>query len=921
MTKNMFGNLFKPKIEHQDPEVRLAAVKSLTGSNNASSLSRIVLNDVDSRVREQALIQLQQQFSDSDKLDSATAAKLFVLADDSLFKQKLIVQMTDNSDCDEVISNSNDDGILVLFASNSPLTAVRKSATEKISNLDFLRQLQTQNTDKNVLKIVRQKIHTIKAKQKQKQIAEDNLTQICEALERLARIDYDNLTVNRVHLLETRWQEIEDQYKPEFEQRHQQAVQACQQKISAAKEQAALEEYQLAQNQLCQSLCDDLQEQIETLDKGALKLWHSKIDELNQQWQHTCKNFSPDTETNERFHGLNAAAQRLTDTIQTYTEIDKNFTEADSAQQYENLNLFEQKYYTLTKELNWPFSINEPKLHDQIRRHHAEIKSQFKSEQKKLYEKRHEIDKKVTILKSHIRQKNLIKANRLFNYIQNLLSEFPMSLQDQEQAKLTLVSQSLNELRGLNKFVTAPKKESLCEQMEALIQVQIEPEELMLQIKAIQDKWKSLATSDAQADDILWDRFKLAADKAYEPCELYLKELEKSKHSNLESRKKLMDQVESELAQIDWQHVDWKQIQTEYSQNWKKWNAFTPVFFSENKHLQQQFESVMNKIKAKLNDEKNENHAIYDQLIERAVNLAENLDEENIDEGIEQIKRLQVSWKNVGITHFNKSRKQWNKFRKLCDQVFEFKRNKHKALLVEQDQQAASAYKIIDQIKVLKNIEDQNLPASQSDYQNLKDEFEQLDLPENRQEKILKRFKQVCDQYESHLAGLPERSRISSHVQFRRAAQLCCELEFIAMADKNMDKFNTLKAEFETVENIQEKIYTKLLERVNQAEIVIKGEKDYSDQQLEHNEQLLAELAIKLEVLFDLESPDHAKQQRMNYQLQQLQAGLKSALSHQEKLEQLFEYETQWYGVGAINSDRRKELQSRLQVVIKQAET
>ena len=917
----MFGSLFKPKIEHQDPEVRLSAVKSLTG-NNVPILSNIALNDDDSRVRVQALTQLQEQFSDQHTLDSKNAAKLFALASDCSFKRKLVPHITENSDGEGLINQLTDEESLVLFALNSSLPSARKSATEKIFNVESLRQLQNQSSDKNVLKITRQKIQKIKTEEKQKQTAYDNLTQICEALERLARIDHDNLTVNRVHLLETRWQEIEDQYKPDFQQRYQQAVQACQQKITAAKEQAALEEYQLAQNQLCQSLCDDLQELIETVDVNAIESWTDKTEELIQQWQQTCKNFSPDNKTNERFHSLKAAVERITDTIGTYCELEKNFAEADTAQQYENLNLFEQKYYALTKELSWSFSISEPKLHEQLRQQHAQIKSQLKAEQKKQREKRHEIDRKVTILKSHIRQKNLIKANRLFNYIQNLLSEFPVSLQDQEQVKLALVTQSLNELRGLNKFVTAPKKESLCEQMEALTNVQVEPEELMQQIKAIQDKWKSLATSDAEADDILWDRFKLAADKAYEPCEAYLKELEKSKHANLESRKELLKQVDSQVTQIDWQHVDWKQIQTEYNQNWKKWNALTPVFFSENKPVQQQFESVMNQIKAKLNDEKNENHAIYDQLIERAVGLAEGLDEENIDDGIEQIKRLQASWKNVGITHFNKSRKQWNKFRRLCDQVFEFKRNKHKAMLAEQDQQAGSAYQIIDKIKALRSIEDQNLAASQSDYQAYKQEFEQIqDLPENRQEKILKYFKQVCDQYESHLASLPERSRISNHAQARKSAQLCCDAEFLSITDKNVEKFNTLKAEFEKIENIPEKIHTELLQRINQAETVIKGEKDYSEQELTQNEQLLAELAIKLEVLFDLESPDHAKQARMNYQLQQLQLGLKPTISKQEKLEQLFQYETQWFAIGAVSPDIRKELELRLQAVIKQAET
>ncbi len=918
----MFGSFFKPKIEHNDPQVRLSALSDLSCDNDTKILSHIALDDEDSRVRTQALKLLEQGFSAQHELDSMTAARLFPLSTDSLFKQKLISRITESSQSDKLISDLDEDELLVLFASDSPLPQARKTAAEKISNIDCLRQLQTQSSDKNVLKIVRHKIQQFKSEQKQKQAAHDNLVQICEALERLAKTDYGSLTANRVHVLETRWQETEDQYKFDFEQRYQQALQACRQVIAAAKEQAALHEYQLAQNQLCQSLCDSLQEQLQLLDSGSLNLWSGKVGQIDHQWQQTCQNFSPDTQINERFHNLSAAIEKLDATIQAYTEIQQIESQADPSQAYETLNAVEQKYFSLSKTLNWPFTVKQPKLYEEIRQRHAELKSKLKAEQKKHRDKRLEIDKKVTILKSHIRQKNLIKANRLFNYIQNLLNEFPVSLQDKEQQKLTTVTQSLNELRGLNKFVTAPKKESLCEQMEALINAQIKPEDLMQQIKLIQDKWRSLATSDAQADDILWDRFKQAADKAYEPCEAYLKQLEQYKHANLQSRKDLAAQVESELAQMDWQHVDWKEIQTQYSQNWKKWNALTPVFFSENKPVQQWFESLMDQIKTKLNAEKNENHAIYDQLIERAITVIESLEEDNVDDGIEQIKRLQASWKNVGITHFNKSKKQWNKFRKLCDQCFEFKRNKHKALLTEQNQQANSAYKIIDQIKALKSLEDEHLPASQADYQVFKQEFEQIqDLPENRQESIDKRFKQVCDEYESHLAGLPERNRISHHAQVRRAAQLCSEAESIALTEKDLEQFNSLKAELEKMENIPEKMQAKLTERISYAQTVVEGEGTYSDTQLDQNQQILEQLAIKLEVLLDLDSPDYAKAERMNYQLQQLQAGLKPPATKPEKLEQLLDYESRWYSVGGVEPQARKRLDKRLHAAIKQAET
>jgi len=918
----MFANLFKPKIEHPDPQVRMAAVKALSGPDGLAILCEVAVKDEDESIRQQALSQLQTGSTDNLKFDSAAAANLFKISTDSAFKQKLIPLLTESAHCLELIDTLEDEELLISFSLSSTHPVIRKSATEKISGLDTLKQLQQQCSDKNVLQVVRQKIQLIKFQQKQKQQALDSLTQICEALERLAKSDFESHTTSRVHLLQNHWQEIDDQYKTDFTDRYQQALQVSLQKINVAKQQAALEEFNMAQNQLCRSICDTFEGDIKEVGINSKSSWKAKVENISGQWRDVCKDFSPDRQTSERFYNLSSAAENISTVICALEEIEIKSEQQDALDAFESLSSTEQSYFNLTKQLSWSAKVKQPQLYSDLKQHHSSLKTKLKTEQKKNREKRQEIEKKVVILKSHIRQKNLIKANRLYNYIHNLLAEFPASLKDAEEQKLDVVTQSLNELRGLNKFVTAPKKESLCEQMEALIDNQQEPEKLMQHIKLIQDKWKSLATSDAQADDILWERFKLAADKAYEPCMVYLKEVEALKHSNIELRKKLSEQVESKLANTDWEHVDWKKIQSDYNQDWKSWNALAPVFFSENKPVQQHFESLMNQIKDKLGNEKNENHQLYDQLIERAQTLVDGLHDENIDEGIEQVKRLQSSWKNIGITHFNKSNKQWKKFRKLCDQVFEFQRTKHKTLLAQADLQASSAFKIIDQIKALKNLPDEQLPASQSQYQNLKQQFEEdVDLPENRQEKIEQRFKQVCEDYESYLSALPARARLSNHHQLRKAAKLCVEAEILALDGTRDNNLDAVKAEFESIDSVPEKSLVELQKRIDQAHAVLINEIPYDSAQLSDNESLLNQLAIELEVIFDLESPESAKPQRMSYQLEQLQAGIKPSTDKQTKLDQLTATEIKWYNTGAVNSDVRRQLEARLQAVIKQAET
>jgi hypothetical protein len=86
------------------------------------------------------------------------------------------------------------------------------------------------------------------------------------------------------------------------------------------------------------------------------------------------------------------------------------------------------------------------------------------------------------------------------------------------------------------------------------------------------------------------------------------------------------------------------------------------------------------------------------------------------------------------------------------------------------------------------------------------------------------------------------------------------------------------------------------------------------------NEQALSDIAIKLEVLFDLPTPEYALKQRMAYQLEQLQLGIKPALSNEEKKMKLVKLELDWYRVGAVSVEARNSLEQRLTAVINQAE-
>ena len=921
----MFSKLFTPKLQHPDPQKRLSALEALTASDeDMVLLSQLALNDPDTNVREQALNRFETHVSDQTTIEAMTAMNLFNIAEPSM-KAKIVVHIKDQKCLEQCIENSIDQQDLMLLASKSVLPQARKKAAEKISGLDNLKQLQIQTNDKNVLQLVRQKINLIKDQQKASDAAEETLGQVCYALERLSKSDFEPMMTSRVNLLESHWLEVDDQYKSEFVDRYNQASKQCHEIIRQAHEQQALAEFEKSQNEICLTICDDYENKISKLALNAVEAWPNVQEEIEQQWVTCNQNFSPKVEISERFHTLKSASEKMLTVIEALKDdtVDTDLEQL-SELDIDTLKTHEQKLFDLTRNLNWPYKFKQPDFFLQIKNQQNQIKNRLKDQQSAQKKKLMQIDSKISILKSHIRQKNLIKANRMLNYIQSLIDELPETVRLKEHDKMNSVIISLNELRGLNEFITQPKKLELCEQMEALVNKNIEPEKLMDKIKGIQSKWKSLATSDAQADDILWERFKLAADKAYLPCAAYLAELEEVKNKNLSARIELIKQLEKQLGEQQWEHVDWKHIQVTHTNYWKQWRSLSPVFFSQNKAHQKKFESLIAVLKDKLDAEKNENHQIYDQLIDRVVQLAESLSDDNVDEAIEQVKRIQASWKNVGIAHFNKSRKQWNKFHKCCDQVFEYQRDKLKLKRQHEHKQLDQVHELVNKIRALIKLPDEQFADSQTDFQNLVEEFESIEVPEFHKEKSQRLFNRAGEDYQSHLAGLGKRNKLQAHNIIRQAAVLCCKAETLALSGADQSEFDNLKSEYAAL-NLEKELAQKetaetLKQRIDAASSVIGGTEKFDPDQCKKNELALSELAIRLEVLFDLPTPEYALKQRMDYQLEQLQLGIKPALSVQDKQKTLLDIELGWYQIGAVSVDARKMLEQRLAIVIKQAE-
>ena len=140
-------------------------------------------------------------------------------------------------------------------------------------------------------------------------------------------------------------------------------------------------------------------------------------------------------------------------------------------------------------------------------------------------------------------------------------------------------------------FAIEPKLIELCEAMEKLISDDAKPDKKAKLISTLQNQWKELGHADVS--DTHWDRFKLAADQAYEPCAVFFEERKATQKANLALREPLIGKVETLYQETDWSDSpDWKQIDRELRDISNDWRAVKNVEPNAGKKQWQKFSAA-----------------------------------------------------------------------------------------------------------------------------------------------------------------------------------------------------------------------------------------------------------------------------------------------------------------------------------------
>jgi len=321
--------------------------------------------------------------------------------------------------------------------------------------------------------------------------------------------------------------------------------------------------------------------------------------------------------------------------------------------------------------------------------------------------------------------------------------------------RLNRLGASLAELRDWQTYVTSPKREALCEAVQALVDRPLPPPDQAERLKALRAEWRELGPVAQKADVELADRFNALAEQAFEPCRAYFAQQAEVRKANLAERERICAQLARYIVDTDWQRADMKAAEQILRAAREAWRHYSPVERSAGKTVEARFEGLQADLHGRLKAFWDRNGDAKQRLVTEAQALL--ADAGDLEGRIDRIKGLQQQWKAVGPT-VPRTRDQalWQEFRTACDNLFAARASAKTAADAETRQLAGQCAAVLDDFEAeLATLTPE--AASEAQARTLRERLDLLErLPAALRQPLVARRTELLGR---HQALLRERSR------------------------------------------------------------------------------------------------------------------------------------------------------------------
>lgn len=919
----MLKKLFRPKWQHENPQVRKTAIEKLH-SKEISTLTQLALHDTDNSVRQLAIEKIDDLqtlehiiSSTQSTADHAHAIKcwaLKLLNNDALslaYIEQYIINCTNETllvgiitycendkMCELALSGITNEKQLLSLMNHTKSGYVWQTIIQKLQTEEAFKTAQhiVKGRDKKSLQLIKKQLDDIKSAKNSLQEKERQAQHILEKLESLLKNEYTPLFEGILITVKKQWLELSSNFTSIHKITINEKIATCEKQLEQSKQEKTTQEAMTQQISHDSNARKQLLQQLTSLKEEAItqsidtEFLQQQLNTINTQWHNIELAAQPKNEI--LFKNTKSIILKV---IEANNLLHNNnlFSELSEANS-KNLNYNKLESATIQlratiKQLQWPDSEIKPDCILKIERHLQWVLDKKQLLNDKTKNSINDIKQWLIDIDLLIEQNDLATALKQQKKIRTAISQLPDKDATQFNINFQRINQAIHALEDWKDYATDPKRTALTEEMQKLITANIPPESKAENIKKIQQEWKALGPCHNQQ---LWQQFKDYADEAYIPCQQYFDQQKQLREFNAAQRTIICEQLETFISQQTWQDCDWKAIEKLHKAIQDEWKKFSPVERHIHKPLQDRYFKNISLFKEKLNDERIKNNNLLRELVDKAIQLQH---KENIHDAIEQYQKIHEQWKLVGISFRKEQQQHWEALKAAGDALYETRQNQRQDADSERLQKIDVANQLCANILKLSQLDDTELSNSRTTYKELCDTFKTLEeLPKE----CMQLYQKACHTYEDAIKNIGNRLWIKQFAALEKIAAEWLQVELVAQAPL----FNSIP---EMPNEIPEKWRQTLQQRFTSS--------------ISHDAEKNARmLCIELEILCDANTPAEDSSLKMQMQMSKLAEsfGSQQQIPFNDKLEELY---LRWFSQPCWNKDAYQQLTSRFLATAKNA--
>ncbi len=775
--------LFKPKWEHNNPEIRRQAIATLTDNQVLLSITN---EDNDAEVRKAAVAQitdipsllaLHTKGEFKTIADSKLRELIRAQATDLQFTPALgnyLTTLTDTSLLQHLFANNKDEQLAMsLLNKDSDQQLLLKACTEASSADSRLKAAQLLNDDidetslrkamkslgkrdKKTSQVLREKLNILKLKQEQL----GTLVTLTNQIQELGNSENLKADQARFELMEKRWNELAHVATTNHKTQWDQAYNTTRTKINERKVEADAIKPIIADKQRLLELVEmftislkdklylpttDEDELIQTLNSFTAE-WNDlpvldpiKEQELSKPYNSFIQQSKNRIEELRRNARASKVFEKLLD--KTSSVLKKNIIPENSVEQLQQdwSKQTPPKDSTLADKLLSDFNQRLDKLRVRIAKQIA-----------KREEGLQKIDRWLTTLQADLADDKISSAGKLYSRIESLIADLPALPATRKRSINDILLDcrpKLKHLEGWRHWGTDKAREALIDEATGLIDTKQPPQERLKTLKNLRERWKKLGKIDPKSARILWEQFDTACNKAFEPVGKSRDKENQQRKDNLLTRQNICEKIELIKAETDWNAPAWREVDKSITQLRNSWRQEGPVKHTKWKGINKRFNDAIAALDEHLENERRIN-------LNRRTGLVGQLeaikDDEDLNQVIQTAKDLQKQWQPTVLSRRSEEQKLWKQFRATADYIFARDKERRDENNREMDELLRAKSDICNQLEDMAKLKGKELAKSHGQSTKLESQWEELGESRNRRyHKIEQRFRKAVSSINS----------------------------------------------------------------------------------------------------------------------------------------------------------------------------